>query len=93
MLGGGEEAQEQAPIIHPASRGSQAWRRVLGRPVVVIVLLVFVIIICFGSWLSVDAGLSRHHHCGVLVLFLVAAGLWCSSLPSSSTLWGLSGLV
>ena len=81
-------------MIHPASRDSQAWGGVLGRLVVVIVVLIFVIIIYFGGWLSVDAGLSCHHLCEVLELFLVAAGLWCSSLSSSSsTLCALGGLV
>ena len=45
--------------------------------------LVFVIVIYFGGWFNVG-----YQHCEVLGLFLVAVGLWCSSLSSSSTSWG-----
>jgi hypothetical protein len=62
---------------------------VLGRPVVFIdtihrygEALVLVIVICFGGWLCVGAGLSRHHRCGALGLFRVA--FWCSSSPLST---------
>ena len=55
-----------------------------GEALVLVRVLVFVI--CFGSRLSVGAGLSRHNRCGVLVLFPVA--FWCSH-SSLSNLWGV----
>ena len=69
--------------------------RVLGRPVVVMgtallygeaLDLVFVIVICFGGWPIVGAGLSCHHRCGVLGLFPVV--FWCS-YSSFSTFVGV----
>ena len=49
-------------------------------------VLVFVIEIYFGGWLSVSGGLSHHHHCGALGLFPIA--FWCLS-SSLSTVVGV----
>ena len=84
MLGGGDKAgcvDVSADVTvkskHPRSTlragasmgaGAESPCRRRGEALV----LVFVIVICFGDWLSVRTGLSSHHRCGVLGLFLVA---------------------
>ena len=54
-------------------------------------VLVFIIVVYFGGWLSAGTRLSHHHRCGVLGLSLVA--FWYNLCHRRLLYGGLSGLV